>query len=193
MPDIRSLHARSVDSFAGLVAGVPDSAWSRPTPCSDWDVRALVNHVVGEDRWTEPLVEGRTVADVGDRFDGDLLGSDPAAAASQAGKEAVTAFAAEDALDRTIHVSYGDIPGEEYAWQLFADHLVHGWDLAVATGQQPWLDADAVEALQGWFAGREERYRQGGVVAARVDVGQEAGDADRLLAAFGRDPGWRPA
>lgn len=190
MPDIRTLHAQSVEDFAALVAGVPDDAWSRPTPCSEWDVRALVNHVVGEDKWTEPLVEGRTVAEVGDRFDGDLLGRDPAGAASQAGKEAVAAFAASDALERTIHVSYGDIPGEEYAWQLFADHVIHGWDLAAATGQQPRLQAGVVEALQEWFGQREELYRQGGAVGARVDLGSDATPAQRLLAAFGRDPSW---
>ena len=47
------------------------------TPCTEWDVRALVNHVLGEIRWAVPLFAGSTIAEVGDRFDGDLLGDDP--------------------------------------------------------------------------------------------------------------------
>ena len=57
--------------------GVGEDQWGAPTPCADWDVRELVNHVAGEDLWTAPLLEGSTIEEVGDRFDGDLLGDDP--------------------------------------------------------------------------------------------------------------------
>ena len=190
MPDIRDLHARSVEDFAAVVAGVPADAWSRATPCADWDVRALVNHVVGEERWVPPLLEGATIEAVGDRFDGDLLGDDPRATSGDAARGAVAAFAPEDAMDRTVHLSFGDTPASEYAWQLFADHLVHGWDLAVATGQQPRLPEDSVAALAQWFDEREDLYRGIGAIADQVAIDDHASPADRLLARFGRDPGW---
>ena len=72
--DVIELHARAVGGFLAIVAGVAPDAWGRPTPCVDWDVRTLVNHVVGEERWAVPLLEGRTIAEVGDSLDGDLLG-----------------------------------------------------------------------------------------------------------------------
>ena len=193
MADIRELHARSVEEFAAMVAEVPEGAWSRPTPCSDWDVRALVNHVVGEELWVPPLLDGATIAEVGDRLDGDLLGDDPVSTAGEAAKGAVAAFSPHDAMDRTVHLSFGDTPASEYAWQLFADHLVHGWDLAVATGQQPRLPEDAVAALGEWFDEREDLYRGVGAVKDAAPVGDDASPADRLLARFGRDPGWSPS
>ena len=73
---LETTYRRSVEFWKAMVREISDE-WTAPTPCTDWDVRALVNHVVGEDRWTKPLVDGRTIADVGDAFDGDLLGDDP--------------------------------------------------------------------------------------------------------------------
>ena len=186
--DVVELHNRTVRNFAELVAEVADNQWAEPTPCTDWDVRALVNHVVGEERWTVPLMEGKTIADVGDSLDGDLLGEDPAGATSTAAREATVA--AGLTTDK-VHLSYGDEDPQEYLRQLAADHLIHGWDLAVAIGAQPRLDADLVDEVAPWFADREQIYRSSGAVGAHLE-GFTA-PADELLAAFGRDPRWTPA
>jgi len=190
--DVLALHARAVEWWLDRVRAVDDEQLGRATPCGEWDVRALVNHVVGEDRWTPPLIEGMTIEQVGDRFDGDLLGADPRGAAESAGKEAVAAFTAPGAGQRIVHLSFGDTPAEEYAWQLTTDHLVHGWDLAAATGQNRELDPELVAAVAGWFADRAELYRGAGAVGPRPDVPAET-PAERLLVDFGRDPAWRPA
>jgi uncharacterized protein (TIGR03086 family) len=189
--DVSTLHARTVADFGARVAAVGAERWGGRTPCTEWSVRELVNHVVGEDRWTPPLVEGRTIAEVGDSLDGDLLGDDPASAARAAGDAAVASLAAGVAAGATVHLSYGDEDVVEYAHQLAADHLIHGWDLAVATGGDPSLDPDLVAAVAAWFADREELYRGAGVVAARVDAAADDPQS-ALLAAFGRDPAWRP-
>ena len=87
-----------------------------------------------------------------------------------------------------VHLSFGETPIGEYAMQLVADHLVHGWDLAAATGQDRTLDPDLVDAVGTWFAGMEELYRGAGAIGPRVGAG---GDAQTdLLAAFGRDASW---
>ena len=66
---------------------VTEDQWEDPTPCADWSVRDLVNHVAGEDRWTVPLLEGQRIEQVGSRFEGDGLGTDPIGSASEAAKE----------------------------------------------------------------------------------------------------------
>jgi len=189
-PDVVDLYARSVEAFLDTIRVVPDEAWAGPTPCADWDVRALVNHVVGEDRWVEPLVAGKTIAEVGDALDGDLLGADPKAAAEAAAKVAVAAFSETGALARTVHLSFGDIPAEEYAWQMMADHVVHAWDLAAATGNDLAVDDELVAACATWWHEWESAYRDAGAVGDRVTLPATASPQERLVAAFGRDPGW---
>lgn len=189
--DIETLYHRTVDGWAARVDAVGTDQWAATTPCADWDVRTLVNHVVGEDLWTEPLVRGETIEEVGDRFDGDLLGDDPRGTATRAAGLASVAVAGALPAGKPVHLSYGDEALEEYVAQLAADHLVHGWDLAVATGGDTALDGDVVEAVAAWFSEREEMYREGGVIGPRVE--QAPGDAQsQLLAHFGRDPRWMP-
>ena len=138
-------------------------------------------------------MQGRTIAEVGDRFDGDLLGDDPKAAWAASARAATAAVAAPGAVDRTVHLSFGDTPAEEYAYQLAADHLIHGWDLAVAVGADTHLDPEVVEACAAWFVDREDLYRDSGVIGPRpADVGDDADPQARLLVAFGRDPSWSP-
>jgi uncharacterized protein (TIGR03086 family) len=188
--DLVSAYRRSLTEFTDRAPLVRPDQWTAPTPCSEWTVRELVNHVVNEDRWTVPLVGGATIADVGDRFDGDLLGDDPVGTAIDAAKQADAAFSEPGAADRTVQLSFGETPVEEYLMQLLADHLVHAWDLAAAIGADRRLDSDTVRVCAGWFAQREDMYRQGGAIGPRVDVPADADEQDRLIAAFGRNPNW---
>jgi uncharacterized protein (TIGR03086 family) len=187
--DVALLHSRACALFGFRLRQAGAGDWARPTPCAGWDVRALVNHVVAEDLWTAPLLDGHTVAEIGSRFDGDLLGIDPAAAFERAAGEAVVAVGRRGALTRTVHLSFGDVPGEEYVWQLFADHLVHAWDLARALDAEDRLPPDLVDAAAGWFAGREEAYRAAGAIGPRPQTVRFSDPQQSLLAAFGRSAG----
>jgi uncharacterized protein (TIGR03086 family) len=89
-------------------------------------------------------------------------------------------------MNRTVHLSFGDFPGSEYAMQLFADLLVHGWDLARATGQPAEMSPDLVAACAGWFAPIAEMYRAGGAIGPRLEVSPSANAQTVLLANFGR-------
>ena len=184
--NVMELHRKAVENFAQKVQQVSVDHWGQPTPCTEWDVRALVNHVVSEERWVKPLVEGKTIEEVGSAFDGDLLDDDPAGAAAAAGSEAVVAF--DEGETETVHLSFGDTPVNEYAMQMTADHLIHGWDLAAATGMDRTMDPELVGVVAEWFASQEEAWRSAGAIGPRADtVGDPQAD---LLAAFGRNSNW---
>jgi uncharacterized protein (TIGR03086 family) len=190
--DVVELHRRATEEFVQRVTAVRADQWEDPTPCVDWDVRALVNHVVGEDRWTVPLMAGRTIEEVGSTLEGDLLGDDPVAAASHAARAAEMAVPAPVLTDATVELSYGTENASEYVCQLAADHLIHGWDLAVAIGAERRMDPTVVTGVATWFKDREELYRTAGMVADRIE-GSFTDPQDQLIRAFGRDPGWTPS
>jgi uncharacterized protein (TIGR03086 family) len=181
----RQLYTRAVATFDATLRAVPVDRYTAPTACAAWDVRALVNHVVGEDRWAAELLAGRTIADVGGTLDGDLLGADPVAAWSSATAAAGRAVEAT-AGDALVTLSAGPTPVDEYLRQLGADHLVHAWDLAQAAGANLRLDDDLVAAIATWFAPMEQVYRSHDLIGSRPPVNDDAEPQARLLAMFGR-------
>jgi uncharacterized protein (TIGR03086 family) len=186
--DVNTLYRRTVEFFADRANAVKEDQWGDPTPCTDWTVRDLVNHVTYENLWTVPLMEGATIEEVGDRFEGDVLGEDPIGSALTAARAAIASVTTQLPQGGTVLLSFGETPKEEYATQLAADNLVHGWDLAVATGGDTRIDPRLVHAIADWFDEREEMYRDGGAISARRPL---TGDAQHdLLARFGRDASW---
>jgi uncharacterized protein (TIGR03086 family) len=184
--DVVVQHRRAVDGWISRVADVADDQWELPTPCTEWNARDLVNHVVAESLWTGPLLEGRTIEEVGGQFDGDVVGADPAGAASRAAAHALEVAELRVPQGGRVHLSYGDEDMDEYVRQLVADYLIHSWDLATAIGSDTALDPDVVAEVAAWFAGREELYRNAGAIGPRGDGGGDP-QAD-LLASFGRTP-----
>ena len=185
---VNSLYHRAIEYFADRVNAVKEDQWGDPTPCTDWTVRDLANHVTYENLWTVPLMEGATIEQVGDRFEGDVLGEDPIASALAAARAATSAVAAQLPRGGTVHLSFGVTPKEEYVMQLAADNLVHGWDLAVATGGDTRMDPHVVHAVAHWFDSHEEMYRGAGAISGRRPLTGAA--QNDLLARFGRDPAW---
>lgn len=186
MSDIAQLHRQALDSTRKFVAGVAPAQWTSPTPCEGWDARSLVNHVVSGNLWAAELAQGRTIEEVGDRLDGDVLGSDPLGAYERSAEQADSAFSTPGALDAPCAVSYGPVPGSVYAGHRFLDVLIHGWDLAVATGQDATLDPALVEACAEVVAPQAGMLRGSGMFGGEVAAPAGAGPQTRLLAQLGR-------
>src|SRR4051812_25088251 len=174
--------------FSSRVDAVRPEDLSRPTPCPEWDVRALLEHVIGELLWTSPLLAGKTIGEVGDGLEGDHVGTDAAAGWAAAVATAQDAVVGVTDWSAPVHVSYGDIPGHDYIDQVATDVLVHTWDLARAVGADEQLDDDLVQlALEGVRA-QADLLAASGLFAAPVPVPDDAPAQTRLLAALGRTP-----
>ena len=181
-----SLYVRAMASTQRYIDGIQEGQWASPTPCSDWDVRAIVNHLVGENLWAGELFAGKTMADVGDRLDGDLVGGGPKAAYRESGDVAKRAVEAPGAMQVVCHLSFGDTPGAEYAKQLFLDALIHGWDIAKATGQDTKLDADLVAACYPIAQEIRAQFGEYGVFGDDLSGGRAAAQQTKLLGLLGR-------
>lgn len=130
--------AQALDETERLVAGIGREQWDRPTPCPNWTVRDLVNHVVAGNRLFAALLLGEPLPPLADlqRAQGiDQLGDEPVASYRTAAQGLLAAFGQPGVLDRVFTVPIGPVPGIAALHLRITELLVHGWDLARATGQ----------------------------------------------------------
>lgn len=144
---------RAIDATGLVVAGVAGDQWASPTPCAEWDARAVLNHTVGGMRiFTAELND----TDPGAEHESDWLGMDPRGAYTEAAEADRMAWNRPGALDTTVHISLGALPGPMAALIHFTEVCVHGVDLAVATDQQASVDeelcAELLSVMRGWAA-----------------------------------------
>lgn len=144
--DPRPTYFRALAWVSALAARVPADRMADPTPCDDFDVRTLIAHLVTTVRRPAALAAG-TDPMIHPPVSDDVL-DDPATAyaAESADLRAAWSGPAGDALlDRPVRVPWGEVPGRGALWGFLNETLVHGWDLAVATGQDPETDGDLAE------------------------------------------------
>lgn len=164
-----------------VVEGVRAEQLGDPTPCTEWPVQALVDHIVAGSEYLLAAMAGTAPASV-----------ERAGAADYRARLARVEHAAADpeALARTCTSPLGFewTAGEAFAGT-FMDTLIHTWDLATATGQDTALDPQLVEVCVALFLpDMPERGRAAGIVGPAVPLGPDASAQDRLLAAMGRQP-----
>lgn len=181
--DWLDLQKRAHAEFARRVAAVTD--WSAPTPDTEWDVRALVAHVIEEQQWVPYLLDGQSVEQAERQI--EPLRDDLDA------EWQLYSFAATAAWHHTpggkpVHLSYDTVDAAQYLREQVADVAIHSWDLAVATGSDPHLDDELVRAVWEIFEPQQDELAATGLYAAPVRVSHDAPLQDRLLAITGRDP-----
>jgi len=184
--DLLEAHGAGMHEFDRRVRLIADEQWDNPTPNTDWTVRDLVEHLVGEQLWVPLLLGGVTIEEVGDRFDGDNLGEDPKTTWSLAITAARNAWLAPGATERTVHLSFGDAPATEYGWQMTTDLAVHAWDLARGIGADDDLPADLCAAVLEFVAPQADSWRESGLFAPAVPVPADADSQTTLLGLLGR-------
>lgn len=181
MHDPVGLFRAATGRAATVMAGVDVEELSAPTPCQDWSVQQLMDHMAGGPAYLIAASEGRApVPEQGVTAEHYRKRVD----------EALEVIADPAAMARTCVSPLGlEWTVAEAVAGTFMDTLVHTWDLAVATGQDATLDPALVEACVAMFLpGMPERGRAGGLVGPAVPVPPGASDQDRLLSAMGRRP-----
>lgn len=184
--ELTRAHRGMVEWTEPRVEQVRAEHMTMPTPCTEWDVRALLQHMVSGHAWVPPLVAGETIEQVGNRFEGDLLGTQPAAAWRSAAGAACEAFEHEGALERIVNLSYGDVPARVYAQERLVDVFCHGWDLARAIGADERIPEEIVVACEEALAPFEGPWRAAGALGPVLETAPDADAQTKLLARLGR-------
>ena len=171
---------RSYAHSERVIAGVSSDDFDRPTPCPEWNVRALLDHYIGAVAMFPGMLRGEQ-PDVS----GDNVGSDPTASFRAAVAENLEAWRAPGALDTPV----GAMPGVKLVELNLCDALVHTWDLATATDQDPTLPEDLAEVgfalVSAWPL---DASRSMGAFGPEVPVAADAPATDRLVGLVGRQP-----
>jgi uncharacterized protein (TIGR03086 family) len=182
--DALTAHERAQEAFAEVLANVDPSQLENRSPCTEWDARQVIQHVIGGNQWVQ-----------------NLAGLDPTAlpdelvdahAVSAAAAHAV--FAAPDGLTRTFELPIGPLPGAAFVGVRSGDVLTHAWDLAKATGQTTDLDPEVAALTLDAARARVLPGLRGPGRAFGVEQPPPArgSAADELAAFLGRDVGFQP-
>jgi uncharacterized protein (TIGR03086 family) len=191
-PDVLARYRLASAGFERVLRCVDPSQWAAPTPCSAWDVRALVNHMARGNLNYALLARGGSAAVFVRRRDGDALGVAPLAAYLRSVAECADAFSAPGVLSLVLDYPLGRAPGDQLLAVRTADSLIHTWDLAQATG---FGGAEVLDAgLVSWMLGSLDEIYAGldGVSAffgpAVPPATATATPAELLLSRMGRMP-----
>ncbi|HZR48621.1 MAG TPA: TIGR03086 family metal-binding protein [Streptosporangiaceae bacterium] len=171
-----------------VVAGVRPDQFGDPTPCPEWDVRTLLNHII---LWTaysaEQRAYGGSVAE--ELMNKDFTASpDFATDYAKQAKKAVDAWSDPAAWERDLGVMGSPMPAADVAALLIAEYVLHGWDLATATGQRYECDEAVATLVVDVVREQGDLFRQYKGFAEQVTVPDNASTYEKALAESGRKP-----
>ncbi|MEO7837477.1 MAG: TIGR03086 family metal-binding protein, partial [Acidimicrobiales bacterium] len=179
-----ALHEGALDATGRIIARVRQDQLTLPTPCAEWDVGLLIEHLVdGNEMFTAAVVDRTsrpTAPEVDDPFDAYARSTE---AVRQAWRQ-------PGVLTREITGPFGTLPGHVVVRMHFVDHLVHGWDLAKATGQDTTIEERlATAAYEEMTAALDASSRgPGSPFGPEVPCSRDAPVHERLMAFLGRHP-----
>ena len=177
--------ARAQQAAASVLDGVGADQLDASTPCDNWNLGQVIDHLVGAQNWARAGIEGTPMADTGDGASaGDFKAAFAAAAA-----DSLAAFSVDGALDKTVNPGFGDMPARGLLAMAATDTLTHAWDVARATGQSTDLDPELATQL---LAGAQQtiqpsfRSEEGSIFKPAQEAPAGATAADQLAAFLGR-------
>lgn len=192
--DPRKADATVVRATVALVASISPADLDRPTPCADWDLRALLAHMTAQHRGFAAAAVGRGADEAVWRPDPQ----DPIEGYAPSAADVITAFAPDDVLDRPFllpEAGVEPLPGRMVIGFHLVDYVVHGWDVAAAM-DLPWeLPADVLETalpIVRAVPDGAERRLPGAAFAPAIRTSGETTPMTEILTLLGRSPDWQP-
>lgn len=183
------------DRAADLVESIPEEALGDPTPCPDYTVGDLAEHVGGlalAFAWAARKEHLDAMREPPRPGDATLLVDGWRARIADDLRRLGQAWSDPDAWSGMTRVGGVDLPGEVAGLVALDEVVVHGWDLARATGQPYEVGEDALRANLA-FVSTFDASNRGAAFGPPVPVADDAPLLDRVVAGTGRDPAWSPA
>lgn len=195
MPDIddpRPLYRRALDQTEAMIAQVRPDQLDLDTPCTDYDVRRLLGHIVAGLRRSETVARGGNALDVPMTVE-DVADDGWLSAYREQRRTTEAAWSDDDLLDRQMQVPWGTVPGRGAVAGYVQEVTMHGWDLAKAVGLPTEMDQELGQVVLDMarrFVPPEPRAGRGGPVpfGPVVEVPPDAGVYAQLAGHLGRVP-----
>jgi uncharacterized protein (TIGR03086 family) len=186
--EAKALFSSSLQPAASCIKRITLEELGNATPCRDWDLRKLLNHMVYELCWIPDVLAGKTLEEVGDVYDGDLLDDNPKSAWQRAAKAAAMAVEMAD-IYRIVHLSYADVSAEHYINEVGSDMLIHGWDVGQSLFCSMIFEPKLTQAAFDFVLPRAEEFRASGLFGEELPTNPDDSMQTKLLAFYGRKEG----
>ena len=190
--DERKIFIDAENALTNVVNQIKDDQWGLEVPeeitPKGGSLRTIINYHAYDDSWVPDTLAGKTIDEVGSKYDGDLLGADPKASWSTIVEKSVAAVQTLEDLDKPVHLSYGDYPAREYLWHITIFRGFRAVDIARFIGVDDTLPDELVEGLKAIIGPHADEWRQIGVFGPAKEAPADANAQEKLLALTGRRP-----
>ncbi len=186
-PNPIELYEGARDYMIPIIGGVQASQLSGSTPCTEWNVKQLINHNLLVAEWIHRTLTGGEGVDPF-AVDGDLPEEGAEAAFAAVTNKVLDAIKAPGMLEKVITTPFGEMPAGNFLMFPFGDILIHKWDLAKATNLDTAMDSSMADACFQVMSPMLQGNREGGFFGPEVTVPIDASDRDKLLGLCGRNP-----
>lgn len=187
MPNPVELFEKATTGLNKILDGIKQNQIDTQTPCSDWKVKGLLDHVIGGASHLNTSLAGKAGEASPPPSESDL--AKLSASYRSVVAEVLKKAAGPSALEVQVATPAGEMSAAQFMGILSLDNLVHTWDLAKATGQNTRLDPALTETCYGMFVpGLIDMARPHGAFGPPVSVPDSASTQDKLLGYTGRQP-----
>lgn len=187
--DSKKFYVNCLTFTNNVVAQIKPKDSTNSTPNTEWNLHDLLNHMVYELAWLAEILQGKTIAEVGNKYDGDLINGNILQFWNKYYIFAANTVEHAD-INATVHLSYKDCLAGEYIKEVAGDILIHSWDVAKSIKVDDNLPRDLVEQLYEILEPQVSKFQGMGIYGKPIKVDKNSDLQTKLLALLGRDRDW---